>query len=34
MTPGAVAVVIPARDEEDQLPACLDELAELDGLGA
>ena len=27
MTPGAVAVVIPARDEEDLLPACLDSVA-------
>lgn len=27
MTPGAVAVVIPARDEEELLPACLDAVA-------
>lgn len=26
--PGAVAVVVPARDEEELLPACLDSLAE------
>lgn len=27
-TPGAVAVVIPARDEEELLPACLDSVAQ------